>query len=361
MTSADNSEQKNQYLAIKTRKYIFILVCVALLIVTAVYSCSVSTGCSFYETFCILIDHIRGVELEFRSEAYWNDYYITQNIMPGVVMALIAGAGLSLAGAVMQNVMNNPLADAYTTGISSGACLGAVAAIVLGVSLGFTTGSSAIVVNAFIGALIPCLILSVIVKYVGNSPATIILIGTALSFFFNAFVTLLMVSTDTSKLQEAYLWQIGSVAGAKWEDIPLMLVLVVISSILIQFVTKKMNILSLGETTARSLGLNVAHFRMLCLVIISVLVASIISFTGIIGFIGLVAPHMVRSIIGGDNKFVVPGSMVLGALILVLADAVSRALYGIAGELPIGVIMSFIGAPIFLYLIVRKKSKMEVF
>jgi len=134
----------------------------------------------------------------------------------------------------------------------------------------------------------------------------------------------------------------------------------VASAVLVQLSSNKLNIMALGEKSAKSLGLDVVQFRMLCIILTSVLIASIISFTGIIGFIGLVAPHITRFLVGGDNRFVIPGSMIMGSTVLVLADLASRMLVSY-GNIPLGVVMSFIGAPIFLYLIVRRKSDKEVF
>ena len=360
MESKEYEIEKQEYRAGVVSKILFIIACVVVLVVVTTLSCSVGTGYGFLETFGILWDHVAGVELEFRSPEWWADYYVWNNVVPGVVMALVAGAGLALAGTVMQSMMENPLADPYTTGISSGACLGAVSAIIMGFSFATVASGMGIVVNAFVGALIPAVIVIMLVRYVGNSPSTMILIGTALSFFFNSMVTLIMITADAADLQSAFLWQIGSVSKAAWSDLPLMVAMVIISSILVQAVSTKLNIMSLGENSAKSLGLDVSQFRMLCLILVSILIASIISFTGVIGFIGLVAPHMVRYIVGGDNKFVVPGSILMGAIILVIADVISRSLYGF-GNVPIGIVMSFIGAPVFLYLIVRKKSQKEVF
>ena len=354
------NQEKKEYHASIGRKISFILICLILLVVTSILSCAIGTGYGFTETYDIILNHIMGTEYTFRSPEWWADYYVWNNVMPGVIMALIAGAGLSLAGTVMQSMMENPLADAYTTGISSGACLGAVSAMIVGFSFTNAASSMGVIVNAFVGSLIPAVIIIVLIRYIGNSPSTMILIGSALSFFFNAMVTLIMATTSAENLQDAYLWQIGSVTGASWGDIPLMLIMVIISSILVQLASKKLNIMSLGEKTAKSLGLDVSQFRMLCIILVSVLVASIISFTGIIGFIGLVAPHMVRYIVGGDNRFVIPGSILIGALILIIADAVSRVLY-FWGDVPVGIVMSFIGAPVFLYLIVRRKSMKEVY
>ncbi|MBO4797676.1 MAG: iron ABC transporter permease [Candidatus Methanomethylophilaceae archaeon] len=342
------------------RKVLFLVSCVVILIVVTVLSCSIGTGYEFTKTLQVLWDHLTGVTYPVRSPEWWADYYISENILPGIIMALIAGAGLALAGAVMQSIMENPLADAYTTGISSGACLGAVTAIIMGFSFSSAFSSAGIVTNAFIGSLIPALIIIVLVRYVGNSPSTIILIGTALTFFFNSMVTFVMITASAESLQDAYIWQVGSVTNASWADIPLMFAMTVLSAILVQVSSRKLNIMALGEKSAKSLGLNVVQFRMLCIILTSVLIASIISFTGIIGFIGLVAPHMVRFILGGDNRFVIPGSIFMGSTVLVLADLVSRLLMPY-GNVPLGVVMSFVGAPVFLYLIVRRRSQKEVY
>jgi len=166
------------------------------------------------------------------------------------------------------------------------------------------------------------------------------------------------MTASSQDLQDAFLWQIGSVADASWGDIPLMLAMVIVASVIVQLSYRSLNLLSLGDDTARSLGLDVSQYRMLCILLVSLLVASIISFTGVIGFVGLVAPHMVRFMIGGDNRFVIPASICVGALILVFADLVSRWFYGIA-SVPIGVVMSFIGAPVFLLLVLRRNSLRE--
>ena len=351
---------KEEYKSSKARKITFILVCLVILVLATVGSCAIGTGYEFTRTLRVIWDHILGNTYPLRSADWWADYYIFNNVMPGVIMALIAGAGLALAGTVMQSMMENPLADAYTTGISSGACLGAVTAIILGFSYSNVASGAGIVVNAFIGSLIPAIIIILLVKYIGNSPSTIILIGTALTFFFNSMVTFIMITASAESLQDAYIWQVGSVTGASWTDMPLMLFLTLLSAILVQISSNKLNIMSAGEKTAKSLGLDVVQFRMLCIILTSILIASIISFTGVIGFIGLVAPHITRFLVGGDNRFVVPGSIIMGSLVLVLADLASRLLADF-GNIPIGVVMSFVGAPIFLYLIVRRKSEKDVF
>jgi iron complex transport system permease protein len=360
MLRVSNESGKDAYKSTISRKITFLIICLVILIITTIVSCSVGTGYEFAKTAQVIWDHIVGNTYPIRSPEWWADYYIFNNVMPGVIMALIAGAGLALAGTVMQSIMENPLADAYTTGISSGACLGAVVAIIMGFSYSSVVSNAGIVVNAFIGSLIPAIIVILMVKYIGNSPSTIILIGTALTFFFNSMVTFLMITASAESLQDAYIWQVGSVTNASWGDMPLMLVMTAASAVLVQLSSSKLNIMALGENSAKSLGLDVVQFRMLCIILTSILIASIISFTGVIGFIGLVAPHITRFLVGGDNKFVIPGSIIMGSTVLVLADLVSRMLVSV-GNIPLGVVMSFIGAPIFLYLIVRRKSGQEVY
>jgi iron complex transport system permease protein len=360
MTENADARVKEAYHKSMVRKTTFISILLILLIIACIMSCAIGTGTGFFRAYEVIINHISGVSYLVRSPEWWEDYYIWNNVMPCVAMSVIAGAGLAVGGTVMQGIMGNPLADPYTTGISSGACLGAVTAIIVGFSFSTVSGEYGIVSNAFICALIPAIIVVVLVRYVDNSPSTIILIGVAVSYFFNALVTYLMITTDTDSLQAAFLWQIGSVSGASWSDIPLMLIAVVASSVLVQLAARKLNLLSLGDDSAKSLGLDVGKFRVLCLILLSFLIASIIAYTGIIGFVGLISPHMARFIIGGDNRFVAPAAIIIGALMLVIADIISRLLTSV-NDIPIGVVMAFIGSPIFLYLVIRKRSNGAIY
>lgn len=356
----DPESRQNEYRKEIARKISFITVCAVALFLLAVLSCSIGTGYGFLETYHTIIDHILGEEYTRASAEWWRDHYIWNNVMPSVVISIVAGAGLAIGGSVMQSMMGNPLADPYTTGISSGACLGAVTAIIMGFTFSSVSGEFGIVTNAFLCSLIPAFLVIAVSRYIGNSPSTMILIGIAMSYFFNALVTLLMISTDADTLQSAFIWQIGSVTGTSWSDVPIMLAVVVVAGIAVEAVSSKLNLLTLGDNSAKSLGLDVEGFRTVCLMVLSVLVASIISYTGIIGFIGLISPHIARFIIGGDNRFVVPASVMIGALTLSVANIVSRLLLPF-GNVPIGVVMSFIGAPVFLYFVIRVRSSRMVF
>ena len=273
--------------------------------------------------------------------------------MPHALVAIIAGASLAVCGALMQAVMGNPLADPYTSGISSGACFGAVAAIVVGVSFSSITGEMGIVTNAFIGAMVPAIIIILLSERIRMTPATLILLGTAISYFFNSLVTYMMVTTDADTLKTAYLWQVGSLDGMSWNSVYPMLIVTVIGTVFVMMATKKLNVMSLGDNSATSLGVDVQKFRMMCLALMAVMTAAIVSYTGIIGFVGLVAPHVVRIVTGADNRFVVPISMAVGALLLLFADYAAFQL----SNIPVGVITSLIGSPIFFALILFQSKK----
>lgn len=337
-----------------TVKILLLAICViGIVLFVGLFSLSVYDGVSLGDTYQIIWNHIIGNEYEPRSLFWWADRYIWNTAMPNAVAAIVAGATLASCGVLMQSLMTNPLADPYSTGISSGACFGAVAAIVMGVSVSTVGSEFGIVTNAFIGALIPAMVIIMLSEKVRMTPATLILLGTAISYFFNAMVTYIMVSTDADTLKSAYLWQIGSLDKISWSSLEIMVPISIIGIIFTLFVSNKLNVMSLGESSAISLGLDVKKFRTLCLAVMAIMTAAIVAFTGILGFIGLVAPHIVRLIIGSDNKFVIPISMAVGAFMLIASDYIATML----SNIPVGVILSAIGSPVFFLLIVFQSKR----
>ena len=337
------------------RKMIFLVACLLMLIVVIGYTCTITKGLTAWESYEYIFRHIIGYQYEPRSAEWWTDLFIWESIMPRIVIAIVAGASLAIAGAMMQSIVSNPLADPYTTGISAGASFGAVAAIIAGLTFTSIAGEFGIITNAFLGALVPAFGVVIITRFIRSSPTTMILIGIAFSYIFNALTTLLMITADEDNLQNAFLWQIGSLNGLDWSDLPVMLLVCVVGSVFILASAGKLNLMMIGEDNAKCLGLNVAQFRTVCLLLLALMTASIISFTGIIGFVGLIVPHIVRVLIGSNNRFVLIGSMILGSLVLLSADLASRLL-STQGEIPVGVIMSFLGGPIFLLLILMSKK-----
>ncbi|MBQ8178865.1 MAG: iron ABC transporter permease [Candidatus Methanomethylophilaceae archaeon] len=346
-----------EYRRYRWRKTVFVLSCLLLtFLFVGLYISVGATKIPFLTVYGFLVDHILGVTYPIGTDEFLTDFVIWEVRLPRVIFALIGGAGLAVGGAIMQNVMNNPLADPYSTGISSGACFGVAVAMILGisVSLGSQTENLGVMLNAFIFALIPMMIIVTMAPKMNSSPATLILAGTAVAYIFNALTTVLMMSTDAETLAVVYQWQVGSLSEITWQSLPLMAAVNMVGIVLAMLLSSRLNVLALGDDSAKSLGLNASNMRIVCLMVISFMVAAVVCYAGIISFIGLISAHIVRTILGSDNKFVIPASAAFGGLFLVLADLIARYLSP-QDAIPVGVVLSFIGAPVFLALIVREK------
>jgi iron complex transport system permease protein len=284
---------------------------------------------------------------------------LADNIMwfiriPRLFLGLAAGFSLAIAGAVMQPVLRNPLASPFTLGISSGAGFGAAVAIILGKSFG--GGSYFVVVNAFVFSLLTTFVIIGLSRFKGATPETMILAGIAISYLFGAATTFLEYFAEAQAVKEIVFWLVGSLARATWSSLLIMFPVILCCITLLIVKSWDLNVMSVGDEAAKSLGVNVERTRILLMVVASLLTATTVCFTGTIGFIGLVAPHITRMIIGGDNRFVVPASGFVGALLLVGADIVAVNIIAPI-VLPIGIMTSFMGVPLFIYLIMKKRKE----
>lgn len=347
-----------EYNASLMRKVLFIASLAAALMVLACMSCAF--GGREIDVLSIpglIVDHLNGAVYERMSDAWWDDYVICQVRLPRVIAACIVGASLSICGVAVQSLMNNPLASPYTMGISSGAGFGATLAIVMGFSFGSGLGTYGISVNAFVFGMVPVVVVLMLSRMVEMSPVTLILVGVAISQFFGSLSTLIFIGADEGSLQAAYMWEIGSLVNIKWDAVPMMSVFLIIGSIALYLVSWKFNVLTLGEDTARTMGVDAERFRIVTLSLLALMTMSVVCFVGIIGFVGLIAPHMVRAVIGSDNRYVMPASLLAGALIMLAADTMARV--WTVDELPVGSVMGLIGAPVFLYLIFKRNSQFK--
>lgn len=311
---------------------------------------------SIERVYALLIDHISGVKYIPGTLDAFDDNIVWNYRVPRALFAIIAGASLSVAGAVMQSVMKNPLADAYTTGVSSGALFGVAIAVVLG----FTMGGGGIdgigvMLNAVIFSLFPIIAIVAMAPMFNRSPSTLILAGIAVSYLFNSLTSLLLVSTSAENLSTVYNWQVGSLTELSWDSIPAASLSLFVGVLILWPIANKLNLMSLDDKDAKALGLDSEKYRVMCLVLIALMVSTVISYAGIIGFIGLVIPHIVRMVLGADNRYVIPGSMAFGAFFLLACDIVSRWI-DVSANVPVGVVTSLIGAPIFMILIIRQKK-----
>ena len=280
----------------------------------------------------------------------------TQNIVwflraPRVLLGALIGAALTLSGVGMQAFTKNPLAEPYVLGISSGASLGAVLAMLLGVSVP-VLGKLSVSMGAFAGALVYILLVYLLAKSRGSvTPIRLILVGVAVSAMFQAFTNYIVYTApDDAAVREATFWMLGGLGSAEWEDLPLLLCLVPPAFLLMLALSKSLNAMMMGDSSAITLGVNLNVVRNLLIVITALLTASSVAVSGCIGFVGLVIPHLVRSVVGPDHRKLIPISMLTGAIFLIWVDVGARMIKPPA-ELPIGILTAFLGAPLFLWMI----------
>lgn len=273
--------------------------------------------------------------------------------LPRIVLAICVGIGLSVSGVVMQAVVKNPLADPYILGVSSGASLGATIAIMLG----FTTilGSNSIGIFAFIGAFLVSMLVLIISNTGGRSNSTkLLLAGMALSSVCSAFSSFIIyLKNDAEGMKNITFWLMGGLGGAKWDEIAFILPLMIIGTIFFISQYRILNLMLLGDEVSVTLGTDLHKYRQIYLIVTSLIIGLVVYSSGMIGFVGLIIPHIVRIFFGTDHKKILPISALTGAIFLIWADVLSRIVIKNA-ELPIGILISMIGAPCFVYLMIKK-------
>lgn len=281
--------------------------------------------------------------------------------LPRVILGLLVGATLAVAGTAAQAIFKNPMADPYILGVSSGAAFGATAIIVFGFAGVAVTlpvillKFGAVQAGSFAGGLIAAFLVFNIARSGGKLPVeTLLLSGIAVSAFFSAVTSFLMYIGGHSLSQIVY-WVMGALWNGSWNDIWLMLPMALIGSIVIFAFSRDLNTLLLGDEAAAHLGTNVQALKIGIMALMSLITAAAVSVSGVIGFVGLVIPHIMRLIVGPDHRILIPSSIMAGAMFLTLADTFSRMIIQ-PTEIPVGIITALIGAPFFVYLLTRKKK-----
>ena len=342
------------------RSTLLILLFLLLLVTTAVAVVLGAASIPFKTALAILLSPFTGLDGLFREVDFTEVQrgIIWQLRLPRVIQAAIVGASLSVAGAVFQGLFRNPMADPYVLGVSSGAALGAVVAMLTGSTLYFAN-FAVVPLFAFIGG-VSTIVLVYYMSRVGKvvPVMTLLLAGIAVSAFLSAVVSLLTYFAG-EKLDQIVFWMMGGISGASWSRVAAMLPYVLVGFCCIHFYAKELNVMLLGEETARHLGVNTERVKKVLLAAASLLVAVAVSTTGIIGFVGLVVPHFIRLAVGPDHRILLPASALLGANLMIAADTLARNIIAPA-ELPVGIITALVGAPIFIYLL-KKRKKLRYF
>ena len=278
---------------------------------------------------------------------------------PRIVMALVVGASLAIAGAVMQAIFGNPLAEPGVVGVSSGAALGAAAGIVLGGGIGAAggIGSWGTAALAFGGGLLATLLVYLVSRSNGRTEVvTLLLTGIAINAFAGAGLAFLLFAGNAASREQIVFWQLGSLNGSRWQEVAIVAGVAVIGLVVALIIAGRLNLLALGERSARHLGVNVEALRIGSIVLVALLTGAAVAFCGIIAFVGLVVPHIIRMAIGPSHRPLILASAIGGGALLVIADLLARTV--IAGaDLPIGMLTSLVGGPFFFFLLYRQRKR----
>ncbi len=277
---------------------------------------------------------------------------------PPALMAGLVGAALALAGAEMQTLLDNPLAEPFTLGVSGAAALGAGLALALGLRLPFVPQEWAVSANAFVMACAALGALQALTRWRAGGPQTLILFGVGLAFAFSAMVSLTQYLASPEDLQQLVFWTLGSVQGASWAQVALMAVVLALCVPFSLRAAWRLTALRLGAERAEGFGVDVGRLRRGALARVSLLAAAAVSMAGIVGFVGLAAPHVARRIVGEDHRFLLPASLYCGAALMSFASAAIKimASWNGVGLLPIGLMTTLIGLPVFFALILRRRA-----
>lgn len=289
--------------------------------------------------------------IDVNATASMTDTIITDIRLPRLIYSVLTGIGLSLVGLLMQTVTRNALADPYVLGVSSGASTGAVFAIIMG-GLPFLGQYNTPIFAALGAALSIILVLLCVGK--SNSPVKLILIGMGMTGVFSALTMMIIYGAKhEAQVRSAMFWLLGSFAGIQWSDLPLTAIIITLFMLYIYTFNQDLDVLLLGNHEAAQMGLSVKQLQLSIVVISSIVIATLVSKVGVVGFIGLIIPHLARIIGGPKHKHTLLFSALIGSIVMIWSDVLSRALYS-PEEIPIGVLTSLLGAPLFIWIIMNR-------
>ena len=348
----------NVYLQTSNWYYLILGLLVVVIVLSTIFSISVGqVTVPWGDSFQIVLHQLSGGRWgsleQLSSPAFIN--IIWQLRFPRVLFALLIGMGLAVSGTTLQAVVQNPLADPYILGISSGASLGATFAILVGFGAEALAAQFGVAFGAFAGALLASAAVLLIASVGGRMTSVkLILAGSVISSLCGAFSSLIVFFANNAEgIKTVTFWSMGSLASASWSKLPLLALVVISGCLFLMMQQRVLNTMLLGDEAAMTLGLNLSQYRRWYMVVTALITGTIVAYAGMIGFVGLIIPHITRGFIGSDHKRLLPLVTLCGGLFLLWSDVLSRTLIAKV-ELPIGVITSVIGAPLFIYMIVKK-------
>lgn len=348
---------KNKIKKIKGTKSYFISILIVLatvLVVSAILTISFgAVRIDFVTTYKVLIGKMFNIEGLLEGISKSTQVIIWEMRVPRVILGLIAGSGLAVCGCVMQATVNNPISEPYILGISSGATFGATLIIMLGLSMASSLA-------AFLGALGATFLVVLIASRKSKMTTTrLILAGTVVNALFTAFSNFIIsISSDSDSIMTIKFWTMGSLTNATWGSIILPAIIVILAVIFFMTQGRVLNTMMLGDEAATTLGINLSLYRFIYLTVVAVITGVLVSTCGVIGFVGLLIPHICRAFIGTNHRMLIPICAIIGGLFLIYCDVFARILIENA-ELPIGIFTALVGAPFFIYIVTKKNYGKE--
>lgn len=327
--------------------FLFIFLIISIILSTAIGAAEIS----FRTAGDIIIGQSFGFNFSEVEAKY--ETIIWEIRLPRVVLAFFVGASLAMAGAAFQGLLQNPLADPYTIGVSSGAAVGATIGFLLP-AVAFIPRLLTIPIFGFLGGGLALFVVYQMARIGGKVPVvTLLLAGVVVSSFLSAVISMLMIFSGEA-LHGIFFWLAGGLSGRGWGHVGIMIPYFLLGGIVLFYFSRELNVLLAGEETALSLGIEVEKVKRNILLAASLVTAAAVSVSGMIGFVGLIIPHAVRIVIGPDHRFLLPSSILTGGIFLLWADAFARTVLA-PGEIPVGIITAFLGAPFFMYLLRKKR------
>ncbi len=339
-------KEKRKILSMASKRMLFLVFSAILMAVLFAYSLTVgSADISMAEVF-------HGVMNRFFPDLFEVARRVCTVVwrlrMPRILIAVLAGATLGMAGCSTQAILKNPLATPYTLGVSAGAGFGASVWFIFGI--GLLNGTYGVIGNAFLFSLIPAFLILMASRRMGIAPETVILSGVAMAYIFAASNTILQFFARDDALRASVFWLVGDLTRSAMYQVPYVSSAMVVIFLINMFLARDVNIIGMGDDDARGMGVNVEAVKKAIIISACLATSAVISFTGAIGFVGLLAPHISRLFIGSDHKFLIPASALLGACLMIAADIVARSLFAPV-LLPVGAVTALLGGPLLLYLL----------
>ena len=354
---SDMRDLKQEYKNENKKKILLIVTVVFIMLVSAyVFTTLGMKNISNMQTLVAISKAFSGT-LDNGADAASNKVIMLLRL-PRIALAMLAGIGLAVSGAIMQSLTGNYLVSPFTLGISSAAAFGASMSIVFGVGV-FFQSEVGMISCAFIASCICGCIVYGISRYIGLNPSSIVLVGISLNYLFSAMTATIEFFAKEHKLEAVVQWTFGSFNRATWESVLITFIVIVVGLAILIIYSLKLNVMATNsDEMAKSLGINVNKARVVCGMTAILLTATIISFTGVIGFVGLIAPHIARLLIGDNHLYYLPFASVLGGILLLFSDMIGKfILYPV--NIPVGIVISFLGVPLFIHLILMKRRSLE--